>query len=205
MLANAQLLAAHPQLPLVALLQSSDRYSAISDPSTPALVARAFSSSVPCAGVSRKFLHAYVIAPIKANTAAPSTSLDLSKFFIVEPLEGGADPDRECPVGRIDSDINVAELIPDVTRRAREGPRRQGGIEPGVPCEGHQVFALDIHAPRGEPTDQTGGNRPPHLEGAQPHIRRAFDEEAADIATAQVILIEARILGVLVAGMRAAC
>src|SRR5207249_890813 len=84
MLPNGQLLAAHPQLPLVALLQSSERYVAISAPSTPILLVNAFTSNVPCAGVSRKPLHAYAAAPRTTTAAAaPSTSRDLSDVFIV--------------------------------------------------------------------------------------------------------------------------
>src|SRR5207247_6629573 len=125
MLPNAQLLAAQPQLPLVALLQSSDRYAARSEPSTPSLFARALTLSAPCVGVLRKSLHAYVTMPMRTSSAAPSTSLDLRSVFMVGPLEGGADADGDCPAGRIDPDVDVPELIPDVARRPGEGARRQ--------------------------------------------------------------------------------
>src|SRR5882672_8489104 len=97
----------------------------MSAPSTPLLVAKAFSSNVPCAGVLRKSLHAYMTPASKASNAVPSTSLDLSNVFIVSPLECGAETDRERPAGRIHSYVNIAELVPDVAGGPGEGPRRQ--------------------------------------------------------------------------------
>ena len=56
------MLAAQPHEPAELLLQSSDRYAAISAPSTPAGVASETSSTAPCGGTSRKPLQAKVIA-----------------------------------------------------------------------------------------------------------------------------------------------
>src|SRR2546426_12330155 len=84
MLPNGQLLAAHPQLPLVALLQSSEGYVAISAPSTPILLVNAFTSNVPCGAAFRKTLHADGAAPRPTATAgAPRTQRGLSDVFIL--------------------------------------------------------------------------------------------------------------------------
>ena len=50
MLPQTQLLAAHLHEPAELLLQSSERYAAISEPSTPALVSSDTCSTVPCGG-----------------------------------------------------------------------------------------------------------------------------------------------------------
>src|SRR6266850_680541 len=97
----------------------------MSAPSTPLLVAKAFSSNVPCAGVLRKSLHAYSTLADKASNAVPSTSLDLSNVFIVSPLECGAETDSERSAARIDTDVDVAELVADVAGCSGERPRRQ--------------------------------------------------------------------------------
>src|SRR6267378_2421076 len=145
---NVQLLAAHPHDP-TASEQSSMRYVAISEPSTPACVRSAFASSVPCAGVSRKFLHAYVMTPRRAKHAVPSTSLDLSNVFIVpsprekdDPLECGADAHGNRSVARINALIDAACLVADIARRAEDRDRRQCRIETLIARDREQILGL---------------------------------------------------------------
>jgi hypothetical protein len=84
-LPHTQLLAAHPQLGLVAVVQSRVRYAAMSVPSTPLLVTSAVSSRVPWAGVSRKSEQLYVTAPASTTSAVPPTSFHRKSVFIVGP------------------------------------------------------------------------------------------------------------------------
>src|SRR2546423_15526075 len=72
-LPKAQLLAAQPQLLLVLAVQSSVRYAAMSDPSTPVGFASVFASNAPCGSDAedRKSLQPYTVAVARITNAVP--------------------------------------------------------------------------------------------------------------------------------------
>src|SRR5580765_2413628 len=81
---HTQLLAAHPQFALVAVVQSNVRYAAISVPSTPLRFASVCSLRTPCgsAASDKKFLQPYSVAVARLSDAVP-TSSRLDTIFIV--------------------------------------------------------------------------------------------------------------------------
>ena len=70
-LPHTQLLAAHPHEPAELLLQSSDRYAAMREPSTPAFDSSDGCSTAPWAGMSRKSLQAYASPAATVTPAIP--------------------------------------------------------------------------------------------------------------------------------------
>src|SRR5882724_3846010 len=81
---HTQLLAAHPQFALVAVVQSSVRYAAMSVPSTPPRLASVCSFKTPCgsAASDKKFLQPYSVAVARLSDAVP-TSNCLDIFIVV--------------------------------------------------------------------------------------------------------------------------
>src|SRR6266478_5942519 len=205
MLPHTQLLAAHPQpKSSVWSVQSSVRYAAMRDPSTPARFASVVEFNVPCgaAALLRKSLQPYRKAIARISTAAPRSSgfLDTVVIFVYslgkgESLERGDYADAEYSVGRIHPDVNTQELIPNIARCPSVVPRWDSRIQTVVVGLGEQVLALDIDSGSRQ-IPGTGRQCIANLHVAEPGVRPVLHVVAADGAAIAVGDIESRILGV---------
>src|ERR687891_135059 len=192
---QTQLLAAHPQLALVDVVQSRARYAAI---------------SVPCgaAASSRKSEQPYTAAPASIDNAVPKSSGCREKSFIVsasliggEWLEGGHDANAEHSVARVRSAVDAAILVADVPGRPGDARRRQRRIETRVVGNREEVVRLRIHSRAGrEPPPERRGRVVPQLQTPQSDVRSVLDVEAADRPAAVIVLVETRVPRVRVLG-----
>src|SRR2546430_13486682 len=87
-----------------------------------------------------------------------------------DPLECGADADRERAVRWVRALVDAAGLIANIPRSADGRRRRQGRIESLVARESEQVLRLHIDSRRREPDDPRPWHLTPDLLHATTHI-----------------------------------
>src|SRR6266516_3543207 len=203
-LPHTQLLAAHPHEPAELLLQSSDRYAAMREPSTPALTPATAAQRRPGRGCpenpcKRTRARRLPSRPrsrkaVGSDFACSSSSRPLNKD---ESLERGRNADGERPVARIRALVDPPELVPDVAGGPDGVPGRQGWIEPRVPGDGEQVFHLHVDSRRRDPPDPGRRQIVADLQVAQPDVRRVLEPIARELPAERCIAhVYSGVLGV---------